>query len=300
MARIAQQGTALVTGASSGIGAIYAERLARRGYDLLLVARDFARLDTLADQLSAKHGVKAEVLAADLTRDVDLRRVESRLRADEAITLLVNNAGIGPKGPLLADDIDYLDQMIAINVTAANRLAVAAAQTFVARGKGGIINIASAVAIVPELFNGTYSGTKAFVLGLTLSLASELKDKGVKLQAVLPGLTRTEIFDRVGGSFDHLPQDRIMDVNDLVDAALAGYDLGELVTVPSAEDESLVNGFQDARMALGGQASRDRPASRYNVASKAPKRPRRFLRAAGGWFTNRGRAVPVHGNDRRP
>lgn len=269
MARTAQQGTAIVTGASSGIGATYAERLAARGYDLLLVARDVERLNALADRLSAEHGVKAEVLAADLARDADLRRVESRLRSDEAITLLVNNAGIGPKGPLLADDIDYLDQMIAINVTAANRLAVAAAQTFVTRGSGGIINIASAVAIVPEFFNGAYSGTKSFVLGLTLSLASELKDKGVKLQAVLPGFTRTEIFDRVGGSFDNLPQDRIMEVNDLVDAALAGFDLGELVTVPSAEDESLVHGFQNARMALGGQASRDRPASRYSVASKA-------------------------------
>lgn len=269
MARTEQQATALVTGASSGIGTTYAERLAGRGHDLLLVARDVNRLNTLADQLSASHGVNVEVLAADLTKDADLRRVESRLRNDEAITLLVNNAGIGPKGPLLADDIDYLDQMIAINVTAANRLAVAAAQTFVVRGRGGIINIASAVAIVPEFFNGAYSDTKSFVLGLTLSLASELKDKGVKLQAVLPGLTRTEIFDRVGSSFDHLPQDRIMDVNDLVDAALAGFDLGELVTVPSAEDENLVKGFQDARMALGSQASRDRPASRYGVASKA-------------------------------
>ena len=269
MARIAHQGTALVTGASAGIGATYADRLAGRGYDLLLVARDVDRLNALADQLSVRHGVKAEVLAADLSKDADLRRVESRLRSDEAISLLVNNAGIGPKGPLLADDIDYLDQMIAINVTAANRLAVAAAQTFVARSKGGVINIASAVAIVPEFFNGAYSGSKSFVFGLTLSLATELADKNVKLQAVLPGLTRTEIFDRAGGSFDHLPQDRIMDVNDLVDAALAGFDQGELITVPSAEDESLVKGFQDARMALGGQASRDRPASRYGVGAKA-------------------------------
>ena len=160
-------GTALVTGASSGIGATYADRLASRGYDLLLVARDTTRLNVLAEHLSARHGVKVDVLVADLGKDGDLRTVERRLRTDDAISLLVNNAGIGPKGPLLADDIDYLDQMIAINVTAANRLAVAAAQTFVTRGKGGIINIASAVAIVPELFNGAYSGTKSFVLGLS-------------------------------------------------------------------------------------------------------------------------------------
>src|SRR5688572_24051078 len=108
MARIAQQGTALVTGASSGIGATYAERLAGRGYDLLLVARDISRLNTLAGELAAKHGVKVEVLGADLAKSSDLRGVEGRLRSDEAVTLLVNNAGIGPKGPLLADDIDYL------------------------------------------------------------------------------------------------------------------------------------------------------------------------------------------------
>jgi len=268
MARNGHQGTALVTGASSGIGATYADRLASRGYDLLLVARDTNRLNALAEHLSARHGVKVDVLVADLGKDGDLRTVERRLRTDDAISLLVNNAGIGPKGPLLADDIDYLDQMIAINVTAANRLAVAAAQTFVTRGKGGIINIASAVAIVPELFNGAYSGTKSFVLGLTLSLAAELADTGVKLQAVLPGLTRTEIFDRAGGSFDHLPQDRIMDVNDLVDAALAGFDQSELVSVPSVEDDSLVKGFHNARMALGDQASRDLPASRYGVAPR--------------------------------
>lgn len=269
MARIAHQGTALVTGASSGIGAVYAERLAGRGYDLLLVARDIDRLNALADRLSAQHGVKVDVVGADLGKVADLRGVESRLRSDEAITLLVNNAGIGPKGPLLADDIDYLDQMIAINVTAANRLAVAAAQTFVARGTGAIINIASAVAIVPDIFNGTYSGSKSFVLGLTLALANDLKDRGVKVQAVLPGFTRTEIFDRVGGSFDNIPQDRIMDVNDLVDAALAGFDQGELITVPSAEDNNLVEAYQQARFALGGQASRDRPASRYRVLPRA-------------------------------
>lgn len=269
MARIAHNGTALVTGASSGIGATYADRLARKGYDLLLVARDVDRLNALADRLSAQYGIEAEVLVADLGKDADRRAVESRLRSDDAISLLVNNAGIGPKGPLLADDIDYLDQMIAINVTAANRLAVAAAQTFAARGRGSIINIASAVAIVPDIFNGTYSGSKSFVLGLTLALANDLKDKGVKVQAVLPGFTRTEIFDRVGGSFDNIPQDRVMDVNDLVDAALAGFEQGELITVPSAEDNSLVDAYQEARFALGGQASRDRPASRYGVASRA-------------------------------
>lgn len=269
MARTADMGTALVTGASSGIGATYAERLAGRGYDLLLVARDVTRLNKLSDTLSAKFSVKVEVLGADLSIQPDLKRVEARLRSDEAITLLVNNAGVGPKGPLLNDDIDYLDQMIAINVTAANRLAVAAAQTFAARGKGGIINIASGVAIAPELLNGTYSGTKSFVLGLTQSLARELDGKGVRIQAVLPGITATELFDRVGASVSNYPKEIVMHVENLVDAALAGYDLGELVTIPSMEDQKLLEAFEAARGALGGQVSRDTPASRYGVTAKA-------------------------------
>ena len=181
-------GTALVTGASAGIGATYADRLARRGYDVLLVARDAARLKELAARLSKQYAVKAEVLAADLSDTADLRKVEKRLREDATISLLVNNAGIGPKGKALADDIDYLDAMVALNVTAANRLAVAAAQVFAARGSGSIVNIASAVAIVPEAFNGTYSATKAFVLALTQSLAVELADKGVQHPGGAAGL----------------------------------------------------------------------------------------------------------------
>jgi hypothetical protein len=269
MAGTAELGTALVTGASSGIGATYAQHLAARGYDLVLVARDGKRLEQLGADLSAKFGVKAEAFPADLSDRNEVKRVEARLRSDEAITLLVNNAGIGPRGPALADDIDYLEQMIALNVTAANRLAVAAAQTFASRGKGGIINIASAVAIMPERFNGTYSGSKSFVLAQTLSLAAELQGKGVRIQAVLPGYTRTEIFDRVGGSIDNLPQEMVMDVEDLVSAALAGFDQGELATIPSMEDAALFHAFEAARMALGSQGSRKKPASRYHGARAA-------------------------------
>jgi uncharacterized protein len=259
-------GTALVTGASSGIGATYADRLARRGHDLVLVARDGARLSTLAGKLKAEHGVAVDVLRADLSAPDDLRAVERRLREDAAITLLVNNAGIGPKGALLSDDIDYLDTMIALNVTAANRLAVAAAQAFAARGKGTIVNIASAVAIVPELFNGAYSGTKAFVLAFTQSLARELDGTGIRLQAVLPGLTRTEIFERAGGSLEALDQNRVMDVADLVDAALAGLDQGELVTIPSLPEKADWEKLEAARLSLGPNISRNKPATRYAAA----------------------------------
>lgn len=266
MTRNANPGTALITGASAGIGATYADRLARRGHDLVLVARDAARLSVLAERLKAQYGVAVDVLRADLSVSADLRAVETRLRDDAAITLLVNNAGIGPKGALLADDIDYLDTMIALNVTAANRLAVAAAQAFAARGRGTIVNLASAVAIVPEFFNGAYSGTKAFVLAFTQSLARELEGTGVRLQAVLPGLTRTEIFDRAGGSMETLDQSRIMDVTDLVDAALAGLDQGELVTIPSLPEKADWEKLEAARLSLGPNISRNAPAARYAAA----------------------------------
>jgi len=258
-------GTALVTGASSGIGATYARKLAARGYDLLLVARDEQRLAALAEEFAHAHGIEATVLKADLSVSEDVKRVEERLRNNASVTLLVNNAGIGPSKSLLTEDIAYLDRMVAINVTAANRLAVAAAQAFAQRGKGAIVNIASAVALAPEIFNGTYSASKAFVLALTQSLAHELRDTPVKVQAVLPGFTRTEIFDRVGGSFDAIDPARVMDVDDLVDVGLRGLEQGELLTLPSLEDISLLSAFHSARYALGPHLSNREPAPRYTA-----------------------------------
>jgi short-subunit dehydrogenase len=265
MTQNSKLGTALVTGASSGIGATYADRLAKRGYDLILVARDADRLKALAERLAAKYGISADTLPADLAAHEDLLTVEKRIRNDAAITLFVNNAGIGPNGPLLKVDIDYLDRMIALNVTAANRLAVAAAQTFAARDAGAIINTASVVALAPHFFNGTYSASKAYVLILTESLAGELEGTNVRIQAVLPGLTRTEIFDRVGASFDSLDQSMVMDAGDLVDAALAGFDQGELITIPSLGDKSLYDTFEAARGELRPHLSLSKPASRYAV-----------------------------------
>ncbi|MGK6312876.1 SDR family NAD(P)-dependent oxidoreductase [Neorhizobium sp. DT-125] len=263
MTKASKLGTALVTGASSGIGATYADRLAKRGYDLILVARDAERLKALAERLTRENGVQADVLRADLTERADVLAVEKRLRQDGSITLFVNNAGIGPKGPLLTSDADYLDRMVDLNVTAANRLAVAAAQAFAKRGEGAIINTASVVALWPQAFSGTYTASKAFVLILTESLAAELAGTGVRIQAVLPGLTRTEIFDRVGGSFDNMDPNMVMDVTDLVDAALAGFDQGELITIPSLADKALYDKLEAARGELRPHLSLSRPAARY-------------------------------------
>ena len=161
------KGTALITGASSGIGAIYADRLARRGHDLILVARNKDRLQALAKRLKGETGRSVEIMAADLTAKTDLKKVEERMKTDASISMLINNAGVGATAPLLGSDIMKMDDMIALNVSVLTRLAYAAAPGFVARGKGTIINIASIVAVAPEVLNGVYGGSKAFVLALS-------------------------------------------------------------------------------------------------------------------------------------
>src|ERR1700760_1137733 len=205
-------GTALVTGASSGIGKIYADRLAHRGYDLILVARDKDRLTALAAKLSAEAGVKAEVLPADLTSKADLLKIEQRLRDDAAITLLLNNAGIGGNGPLAVADTDGVEKIVQLNVLAVARLASAAAQAFGARKSGTIVNVGSVLGLAPEIFPGVYPATKSFVQTLTQSLHIELGGSGVRVQAVLPGATRTEIWERSGKNADDLPAEMMMEV----------------------------------------------------------------------------------------
>lgn len=256
-------GTALVTGASTGIGATYADRLARRGYDLLLVARDAGRLEALAERLGAEHGIQVEVLPADLISKADVLKVEQCLRDDSTITLLVNNAGVAMNGPLVSADLDQAEAMIQLNVVTLTRLAAAAAANFSAAGRGSIINLGSVVALAPEMFNAVYSATKAYVLSLTQTLAGELRETGVQLQAVLPGVTRTEIWQRSGADASALPPSMIMEVGEMVDAALAGFDQRELVTIPSLPDAEDWDAFVKARAALRPNLSHNQAAARY-------------------------------------
>ncbi len=265
MTKQSNRGTALITGASGGIGAVYADRLARRGYDLILVARDQVRLAGLATQLSADTGRTAEVLAADLTRKADLLRVEARLRSDDGVTLLLNNAGFGASAPLMDSDPDTLESMIQLNVVAPTRLARAVVPGFVARGNGTIIHIASSVALTPDLLNGTYSGTKAYVVNFTQALHHELGAKHVRVQAVLPGATRTEFWEAAGLPLKHLPEEIVMSAEEMVDAALSGLDQGELITIPSLPDAREWDAFDSARVALGRNLSRNHAADRYKV-----------------------------------
>jgi len=260
-------GAALITGASSGIGAAYAERLARRGYDLTLVARNRRRLNALAARISDETGRAVEVLAADLSKKEDLARVETALKQDASLTMLVNNAGIGAAAQVLQSDVDIMDEIINLNVGALTRLTYAAALAFAARGRGTIINIASIVAIAPEMLNGVYGGTKAFVLALSRSLHHELADKGVRVQAVLPGATATGFWDIAGRPLSMLPAKIVMPVGEMVDAALAGLDLGEFATIPSLPDMADWDAFEAARQRLIPNLSRAHPAARYRAPS---------------------------------
>lgn len=259
-------GTALITGASSGIGAVYADRLARRGHDLVLVARDRVRLEAVAQRLRAETGVNVETVIADLTLREDLAAVETQLRGDDRLTLFVNNAGVAVSGPVTSADPDRLEAMIQLNTIASTRLALAAAEAFVAQGHGTIVNIASVTALLADRFNSVYAGTKAYLLALTQGLHAEIGSKGVRVQAVLPGVTRTAIWESSGTPVEQLPAEMVMEAGDMVDAALAGLDLGELVTIPSLPDAGDWAAYERQRLALAPNLSLSRPAPRYRTA----------------------------------
>lgn len=263
-------GTALITGASSGIGATYADRLAKRGFELLLVARDIDRLEALAAQLRASNGAKVEVLKADLTQASDIDAVAQRLRTDASITLLINNAGMASNSSLAQAEPGEFDRLLQLNVVALTQLTSAAAAGFVARGRGAIINIASVVPMIPERFNAVYTASKAYVLSLTQSLDAELADTDVQVQAVMPGATRTEIWGRAGMDVEAIPPEMLMDVNEMVDAALAGFDQRETVTIPSLPDIATWQAFISARQALGPHLSLQHAAARYQSSVARP------------------------------
>lgn len=257
--------TFLITGASDGIGAVYADRLARRGHNLLLVARRAERLAALAARLQAAHGVAVETLAADLARPEGLAAVEARLREDAAITGLVNNAGIAGEGMINELDPVNVTGMINLNILAVTRLAAAIAPRLAATGRGTIINITSVTALMPAAFTAVYPATKAFVLAFTEALQAQLSPTGVRVQGVLPGITRTAIWEEE--KLETLPAAMVMDVEEMVDAALAGLDLGEALTVPSLPDTADLDAYLAARDALRPNLSLARAAARYGLGN---------------------------------
>jgi hypothetical protein len=259
------KGVALVTGASSGIGAVYADRLAQRGHDLILVARDAGRLAKVAAHIHESTGRQVDVVEADLATRDGQQRVEQVLQGDNRITLLVNNAGVGATQTLVESDVERLDQMIQLNVTSVTRLARAVVPAFIRRGRGAIVNIASIAALAPELLNGVYAATKSFVLTFSQSLHHELAGQGIQVQAVLPGATSTDFWNVAGVPVQHLPAQIVMKAQELVDAALVGFDRQELVTIPSLPDAADWERFDSARKAMGPNLSRSSPAQRYSA-----------------------------------
>jgi short-subunit dehydrogenase len=256
------KGTVLITGASTGIGAVYADRFAHRGHNLILVARDVARMEALAERLRGQTGISVEIIPADLTVDADVANIEARLAGGD-IGILINNAGMSLNGSILENGPAELSRIIALNITAPTRLAAAAAKVFVAKGEGAVVNIASVLALAPEMFDGVYSGTKAHLLNLSQAMTAQLSDKGVYTQAVLPGATRTEIWERSGKDVDAFPEGFVMAVDDLVDAALVGFDRREPVTIPPLPHMDQFNAMQQARAAMGPNLSKSAVAERY-------------------------------------
>lgn len=253
--------TVFITGASSGIGATYAERFARRGHNLIIVARDKSRLDALALRLRAEHQVAVEVLQADLTNAAELPALEARLRDDADIGILINNAGMPQAGGFLQQSGEAIERQITLNTTALTRLAAAIAPRLAQSGTGAIVNIGSVVGFAPEFAMSIYGATKAFVLYLSQGLSLELSPKGVYVQAVLPAATRTEIWQHAGIDINTFPE--VMEVGELVDAALVGFDRREPVTIPPLHVAERWDALDGARQGLLSDIRQAHAAERY-------------------------------------
>lgn len=258
---------AFVTGASSGIGAAYAERLARDGYDVVLVARRRERLEALSERLRLETETQPEVLAADLTDAEALARVEARAAADESLALLVNNAGFGRYGPFVHLEPDAVDDLVNIHIRAVTRLTRAALPGMVRRGAGGVINVASLIALSGSLppnplpHRAVYAGAKAFVVTFTQALAGELSGTGVSVQVCLPGLVATEFHTIQGIDTSRMPPR--MTALDVVAASLAALQRGEVTCIPGLDDAALLQRLTEAQRTVISSANRPVLAPRY-------------------------------------
>jgi short-subunit dehydrogenase len=247
--------TALITGSSAGIGAAFARRLAADGHDLVLVARDTERLREQATELHDRHGIEAEVLTADLATDTGIEAVAARLDdRRNPVDLLVNNAGFGNKGRFL--EVSTADEltMLKVHCEAVLRLTSAAAVAMRARGRGGVVNVASVAAFVPR---GTYGASKAWVVQFTQGVAKDLAGSGVRLMALCPGFVRTEFHERAGMGTDNIPNWMWLDADKVVAAALADLSRGKSLSIPDPRYKALLGAAKLVpRGVLGGITSR--------------------------------------------
>jgi short-subunit dehydrogenase len=243
------RGLAVITGASSGIGAVYADRLAAQGYQLLLIARRADRLKDIAANAEVKYGASVSTLVADLELGEDLARLASRI-GEEDVTMLVNNAGAGGLGPSAKARAEQLERVIRLNITAMTSLSHAALARFRDRGTGTLINISSIMAHAPSGDGAVYTGSKAYVLNFTRSLQVEYARTAIRIQVVMPGPIHTEFFSSQGLSEAVFPADTYLTAEQLVDAALAGLAAGEAVTIPSMAEIGPWTTLEAARVAF--------------------------------------------------
>jgi uncharacterized protein len=265
---------ALVTGASSGIGAAFAERLAKDGYDLIVVARRRDKLEELAQRLQDRHQVNVEVLVADLSKPDSLRIVEERIAEDSVLEMLVNNAGFGGYMPFVELDPDKAEELINLKVLAVTRLTRAALPGMLAYGRGAIINVSSRLGFSGSLGSSqlpkraTYAGANAYINTFTQLLHSELEGTGVQVQALCPGVVETEFHERVGIDPNRYPPAIVMKPEDLVSASLAGLKMGEVICVPALEDVSLLSNIQESERKFFEGSRTGNVAKRYGSSPK--------------------------------
>jgi len=260
---IAKMGTAVVTGASAGIGKVFAERLAEKGYDLFLVARRADRLDSIAKELTQQYGVQVKTQVADLGDAVQLETVAQAISGNDQITLLVNNAGTSFVGPLDGATVDQLNTLVNINIVALTRLSMAILPGFKSRDHGTIVNLGSVVGFDGYPYTPIYGATKAYVQNLSRSLQAELAGTNVVVQLVTPAATVSEIWDVSGFPLSQLDPNIVMSTQALVDAALVGLERQEKITAPSVQDEVEVTKYFDAAAALLAASQTGKPAPRY-------------------------------------
>jgi short-subunit dehydrogenase len=265
------RGTALITGASSGIGAAFADRLAHDGYDLILVARRRERLETLAEHLRREEDVEVDVVCADLTDPGDLLRVDHAIGDCMTLEMLVNCAGIAGYMPFAEQPPEEAEALIALHVMAPTRLTRAALPGMVARRRGALINVSSALAFSGSLpapplpKRAVYAAAKSFLNTFTEILADELRGTGVRVQALCPGIVRTELHEVAGYDVSHVPATMMLEADDVVRASLAALALGEVVCVPGMEEAELLAELEQARARVMGSARGSRIASRYET-----------------------------------
>ncbi|MFC1890238.1 SDR family NAD(P)-dependent oxidoreductase [Thermodesulfobacteriota bacterium] len=235
-----RRGRALVTGASSGIGKAFVERLAREKYDLIIVARNRERLIQIAEQFGSKYGVEIEILCADLSNDSERRIVEEKVAGEPNLELLVNNAGFATIGRFAELDIDREESEIGVNVLAVVKLTRAVLPGMISRGHGAVINVSSVEAFMPDPYNATYGATKSYVKFFTEALSEELRGTGVRIQVLCPGFTRTEFQERAGIDASEISSFAWMTPEAVVDASLSCLRRGKIICIPGLINKILV------------------------------------------------------------